>query len=64
MGRLKKFKTEEELKIARREYSKKYYWKNKEKVDERVRENNQKRQGHRQQFTELESAAISVSGAH
>lgn len=39
MGRLKKFKTEEELKQARREYSKKYYWKNKEKVDERIREN-------------------------
>lgn len=37
MGRIKKYKTEEELKIARREYSKKYYWKNKEKVDERVR---------------------------
>jgi hypothetical protein len=39
MGRLKKFKTEEELKKARREYSKKYYWKNKDKIDERVREN-------------------------
>ena len=37
MGRIKKHKTEEELKLARREYSKKYYWKNKEKVDERVR---------------------------
>ena len=38
MGRLKKFKTEEELKQARREYSKKYYWKNKEKVDEKNKE--------------------------
>jgi hypothetical protein len=37
MGRLKKHKTEEDLKIARREYSKKYYWKNKEKVDARVK---------------------------
>lgn len=37
MGRLKKYKTEEELKMARREYSKKYYWKNKERIDGRVK---------------------------
>lgn len=42
MGRLKKFQTEGELAEARRGYSKKYYWKNKEKVDERVRKNNQR----------------------
>lgn len=39
MGRLKKYNTDQELQLARREYSKKYYWKNKEKIDERVREN-------------------------
>lgn len=39
MGRIKISHTKEELAAKRREYSKKYYWANKEKVDERVREN-------------------------
>lgn len=43
MGRLRKHKTEEEVRLARREYSKKYYWKNKERVDERVKNNYRKK---------------------
>lgn len=38
MGRLKKYKTEEELKEANRQKSKRYYWRNKEKVDKRILE--------------------------
>ena len=37
MGRLKKVMTEEKRKANRRQYSKTYYWKNKSKVDERVK---------------------------
>ena len=33
MGRLKKYHTDEERKDANRQKSKRYYWKNKEKVD-------------------------------
>ena len=33
MGRLKKYNTEEERKEANRQKAKRYYWKNKEKVD-------------------------------
>jgi len=39
MGRLKKDITPEEKAERQRLYSKKYYWKNKERIDERVREN-------------------------
>ena len=38
MGRLKKNRTPEELAIKRREYVKKYYWKNKEKIDAKARD--------------------------
>lgn len=38
MGRRKKYETEEELKAARREWSRRYYWKNKEKVDAKAKE--------------------------
>lgn len=37
MGRLKKYKTKIELVLANREKSKRYYWKNKEKLDEKAR---------------------------
>ena len=37
MGRIKKYKTEEDYILAQREYSKKYYWSNKEKIDEKLK---------------------------
>lgn len=37
MGRLKKYKTDEELRNANRLKSRRYYWKNKEKLDEKAR---------------------------
>lgn len=37
MGRIKKYQTKEELILKQREYSKKYYWKNKEKIDEKLK---------------------------
>lgn len=43
MGRLKKYETKDELILKQREYSKKYYWKNKEKCDEKAREKYQNR---------------------
>jgi hypothetical protein len=39
MGRNKKYATFEEKKEAQKKWSKEYYWKNKEKIDERIREN-------------------------
>lgn len=39
MGRNKKYTTIEEKKEAQKKWSKEYYWKNKEKIDERIREN-------------------------
>ena len=39
MGRLKKETPQEILAERQRAYSKKYYWKNKERIDARVREN-------------------------
>ena len=38
MGRTKKYQTEEERILAQREYSKKYYWSNKEKIDEKLKQ--------------------------
>jgi hypothetical protein len=38
MGRIKKYQTKEERILKQREYSKKYYWKNKEKIDEKLRQ--------------------------
>ena len=38
MGRIKKYQTEEERILKQREYSKKYYWINKEKIDEKAKE--------------------------
>ena len=38
MGRLKKYQTEEQRIQKQLEYSKTYYWKNKEKIDEKLRE--------------------------
>jgi len=37
MGRLKKYKTEEELKVANQLSSKKYYWKNKKREDDKAK---------------------------
>jgi hypothetical protein len=37
MGRIKKYQTEEERIQKQKEYSKKYYWLNKEKIDEKLR---------------------------
>ena len=37
MGRIKKYQTEEERILKQREYSKKYYWLNKEKIDEKLK---------------------------
>ena len=36
MGRIKKYQTEDELILKQREYSKKYYWSNKEEIDEKL----------------------------
>lgn len=38
MGRLKKYKTPEEKTQAQREWSKKYYWDNKEQQDEKAKQ--------------------------
>ena len=38
MGRIKKYHTEEERKEANRQKAKRYYWKNKEKVDAKAKE--------------------------
>lgn len=38
MGRIKKYQTEEERIQKQLEYSKTYYWKNKEKVDGKAKE--------------------------
>ncbi len=37
MGRIKKYQTKEERILKQREYSKTYYWKNKEKIDEKLK---------------------------
>jgi hypothetical protein len=38
MGRIKKYQTETERILKQREYSKKYYWSNKEKIDEKLKQ--------------------------
>lgn len=38
MGRIKKYQTEDERILKQREYSKKYYWRNKEKIDEKLKQ--------------------------
>jgi hypothetical protein len=38
MGRIKKYLTKEEKFQAQKEWSKKYYWKNKEQEDEKARQ--------------------------
>jgi hypothetical protein len=38
MGRIKKYLTEEEKIQAQKDWSKKYYWKNKEQEDEKARQ--------------------------
>jgi len=38
MGRIKKYLTEHERILKQREYSKKYYWSNKEKIDEKLKQ--------------------------
>jgi len=43
MGRLKKQTSPEQLAAKQREYSRTYYWKNKERIDERVRNNYRRR---------------------
>lgn len=45
MGRLKKNTSPEILAEKQRLYSKRYYWKNKEKIDERVRTNYRNKNG-------------------
>jgi len=37
MGRIKKYFTEEERIQNQREYSKTYYWKNKKRIDEKLK---------------------------
>ena len=37
MGRLKKYKTEDDERAAQKRYSKNYYWKNKERLDTEAR---------------------------
>jgi hypothetical protein len=37
MGRIKKYQTKEEKLQAQKEWSKKYYWKNKEQEDEKAK---------------------------
>jgi hypothetical protein len=37
MGRLKKYKTEEERRDAQRKWSREYYWRNKERIDEQAK---------------------------
>jgi hypothetical protein len=38
MGRIKKYQTEDERILKQLEYSKKYYWSNKEKIDEKLKQ--------------------------
>ena len=38
MGRIKKYQTEDERILKQQEYSKKYYWSNKEKIDEKLKQ--------------------------
>ena len=38
MGRLRKYQTKEQQQLANREKSKRYYWKNKEKIDAKAKE--------------------------
>ncbi|HMS90598.1 MAG TPA: hypothetical protein PKC87_00035 [Candidatus Absconditabacterales bacterium] len=38
MGRLKKYLSQEEKIEAQKEWSRSYYWKNKEQIDEKARE--------------------------
>ena len=38
MGRIKKYQTEDERILKQREYSKKYNWSNKEKIDEKLKQ--------------------------
>ena len=38
MGRIKKYQTEDERILKQREYSKEYYWSNKEKIDEKLKQ--------------------------
>lgn len=38
MGRIRKYQTLEEKKLAQKEASKKYYWKNKQQEDEKARQ--------------------------
>jgi len=45
MGRLKKYKTEEERRDAQRRWSKEYYWRNKEKIDEQAKQRYRKKVG-------------------
>lgn len=43
MGRIKKYITEEEKIQAQKEWSKKYYWKNKKECDEKQKNRNYKK---------------------
>lgn len=43
MGRLRKYKTEEEKREAQKKWSKAYYWKNKKTIDEKAKERYRKR---------------------
>ena len=45
MGRLKKYNTEEEKKAANKLAASKYYWKNKETIDSKIRKKYQKKNG-------------------
>lgn len=38
MGRLKKYRTEEEKKAAQKRWAKEYYWRNKKQIDEKAKQ--------------------------
>lgn len=43
MGRIKKYQTEEEKQLVKKQRAKEYYWNNKEKCDEKQRERDRKK---------------------
>lgn len=37
MGRIKKYKTDEEKRLAQNRWAREYYWRNKEKIDKKMK---------------------------
>lgn len=50
MGRLKKYQTTEEQKLAQKLASKKYYWNNKEQEDAKSRERYQRKRTNKEMY--------------